>query len=329
MGFQGNEITGIRWLSCVNKSNEEIPPYAIMMLHDYSNRETRGYGAYEQDGQAVWYVNKCDALMEEHQNAACLFVNSNEPIPKGKPGRCTRDWPAQVAHDGSFDKLGPGMPCGPRKDSWFVWSTGTALACMGHNAGDKPAKKHTVWVSNERIASNAIWGSFRTDFSSFETGEQIYIANQSINNSTPTAELPPTLSDSGIGLEDGDVKILRASMRVMFNLTALIFADNSVPGGTSLSIRISHQRDGKTLGSYSSSRDQDIEKACSGGTSSVITLFVTKEMITIAGQFCDLRKGDTISLTNTSGVTITVGACNLEIIGIISGGFQVGTANNS
>ncbi len=136
-----------RWLSVVNRSDEQIPGFALLRLDRIINTHI---SQELLDGQAVYKVYKPDSDSEAMQNPAMLLVNGPTPIPPGKYGKATQDWPATVLHDGKEDGLPNGFPCGPKADSWYVWSGGAAFTAQTHDIArpvTAPADGvHTVWI---------------------------------------------------------------------------------------------------------------------------------------------------------------------------------------
>lgn len=140
----------IRWIPLKNmESSKTIPGHAIVYLD-----VTQGNDFFSQEAQddgVVFRGKQCDSVGEASQDPALFVVNGPTPIPPGQIGRCNQDWPAQVIHDGSDDRLPNGFTCGPRADTWEIYSTGNAFTCLSHDAcqavNNRPKGIHTVWIS--------------------------------------------------------------------------------------------------------------------------------------------------------------------------------------
>lgn len=149
----------IRWIPVRNMQDGKegrakltIPGFALMMLN-VADRD-RYFTQDREDGAVVFRVYRPDAEAQARQDPAMLIVNGPTPIPPGKDGKGTQDWPAQVLHNGAEDSLPNGVPCGPIADSFYVWSGLSAFTCQSHDicraAPGKENGIHTVWISPGR-----------------------------------------------------------------------------------------------------------------------------------------------------------------------------------
>jgi len=134
------------------ESRETIPGFALVALRP-SDRSAF-FTQDKEDEAVVWRVWKPDADSQARQDPALLMFNGPTPIPPGKDGKGTQDTPAQVLHDGGYDSLPNGVPCGPIADSWYVWSNLGAFTCQSHDicrgAAGAANGIHTVWVAPGR-----------------------------------------------------------------------------------------------------------------------------------------------------------------------------------
>src|SRR5438067_85095 len=136
--------TAIRWLSCRNATRpaETIPGFALMQIT----------GQEQVERQVVFDVARPDQFIEEAQNGAKLLFNGPTPILAGKFGAATQDFPARVLHELSDSGQSGhllGFPCGPRRDSWKVWSTGRAFSVVAADpsGASVPAGDELLWVT--------------------------------------------------------------------------------------------------------------------------------------------------------------------------------------
>src|SRR5947207_1254510 len=98
-----------RWLSCKNATSpaETIPGFALLQV----------VGQEEVERQVVYDVARPNLYIAQSQNPAHLLINGPTPIPAGRFGSATQDFPARVLHEKADAVLageGTGNTCGPR-----------------------------------------------------------------------------------------------------------------------------------------------------------------------------------------------------------------------
>lgn len=126
-----------------------IPGFALVMLDPEDGNDF--FTVDLKDEQAVFRGWQCTTLGATLADPAMFVVNGPTPIPPGRYGHCSQDWPLQVLHDGSGDRLPNGIPCGPVAGKWEVYSGRGPFTCQSHDPcrplEGRSAGVHTVWIS--------------------------------------------------------------------------------------------------------------------------------------------------------------------------------------
>lgn len=297
-------------------SGETIPGYGLVYL-DVDN----GAGWFGTQGgrdDVVFLVGKPNASAVDIQDPALLAVNGPIPIPPGRRGVVTQDWPAQVLHYGFQDGLPNGWQCGPKADSWGIWSGGTAFTCITHDQTDPVhsindgVDPHTVWIAAGR--KNGIIHTAARIAGTFAAGKQITFQN-----------LAPATNADGNGSgqapltsvnTNGQITIKKAGrFWIMFSG---VISSLTAREGNALRVRV-YKNDVAT--EYTAHRKQTI------GTSTGVECFYggppvyTEETVVIQGPL-DLKAGDVLTVKNAGSDTIVVSDC-------VFGCFEVGLARTA
>jgi hypothetical protein len=186
-----------RWLPAKNIGTKTIPGYAVCAL---DIMDGGGFWAVEMDkGSLVYRVTLPNVLAAAAEDPALLFINGPTAIPPGKNGHVTQDYPAQVLHDGGWDWLPNGIPCGPVSGEPAVWMGRGPFTCMSHD----PARAlvhgglHTVIVSvNQRNALT--FAETRAGGNACEPGEEIRLGSLQVApgwNEDPSYTLENAITD--------------------------------------------------------------------------------------------------------------------------------------
>lgn len=120
-----------RWRRWKNVSDTTCPAYGLV----YIARVETSSGLI-----ALGFMNSDDAIegtrpsssTSIHQSHILLAANGPLPVAPGKEGLLTQDWPARVLSQSPPDKMSAGKPCGPKADSWLLWSGGMAFDAGVH-----------------------------------------------------------------------------------------------------------------------------------------------------------------------------------------------------
>ncbi len=160
MSFPLNYNQAIRTFPCRNIGDEEIPPFGLVEIANFvkSNGEQDRFFSQEQTGHDIrWLVRRPTEETVAEGNPARFAFNMHIPIAKSRGskergiGVVTLDFPARVLHDGSTDGLPNGYDCGPRADSFSIWSDGSGFTCLSHDVSGAVSENatgiHTIFVA--------------------------------------------------------------------------------------------------------------------------------------------------------------------------------------
>lgn len=231
----GSSRGAVRWIPFVNKSGETIPSFGLIALANESQ-----FGR-TNDGMRIAY--KPSAIHESLQNPALHAFNDEKPVPPNGKGNCTSDFPAMALHDGTSDSLGPGAPCGPKANSWYVWSTGRAFLIEDHDptfavksgSGAQWDNLHSIWVGCHNSftfpGTGIVW---QTSSSStpLATGECLFknlIFDSETSIRFPGQVVLGTNVVDGFTVTDGGIFLSRAGW---YNGTVSATVRRTVQGGT-------------------------------------------------------------------------------------------------
>lgn len=274
----------IRWLSCKNITSpaETIPGFALMQVR----------GQEEVERQVVYGVAKPSGYIEASQNPAELMFNGPTPIPPGKFGAATQDFPARVLHERSESGgagIAMGAACGPRRDSWKAWSTGRAfnVVTVDTSGASVPAGDELLWVTRGKFDPAVYDAAFRVSLIETPSGGVI----------RPLVDFYRDPSSSGqpqgvyFGASGLDFTI-SGSYLVGFSLSLF---SNDAPRGGILAVGLFY--DGQAT-QYTAVRTQDIERDEYGAN-----ILTTIENVCQAGPL-RIAAGKTLELRNGCNYTI-------------------------
>lgn len=308
-----------RTFPCFNTTDETIPPYAIMLLRRPDKfKETKAAKNTDEvntfvcqhmrGGQIVWDVTKPNELSVSRQEAADFVFNGPVPIEPLGYGVCSQDWPCQVLHNGNGDRLRNGETCGPVKDRWYVLNSGSAFTCKSHDIGFPAGytEMHTVWVDRSTRHTLAARGRYPATALNLDADEYFTWG----------------VATLGLNVEIADtnwIKVKRDGLYLISFHGKLTSSDAA--RGDALAITLvkkpADDADGNAQDPedtpYVVGRDQDIEKACTGGTTSAADIQTTRENVSFVG-YESLSSGDSLSLKNTGSKKITVSNGMLTIM---------------
>jgi hypothetical protein len=301
----------LRWHSCENTTSEEIPPFACMQLKKPIDLNTTWLIDAEEDdwfcqdvdnGELIWFVSKCDKEGEARQNPSQFVFNGPTPIPprrggdrKRARGRCHQDYPAQVLHNGDLDSLPNWRKCGPARNTWQVWSGGSAFLNICHDVTVPigTGHMHTVWVTRGGIRAGG-HASVRLSTNQYTAGSWL------------------ATSGSGQNVDSENIEsqriVVRRSGMWKFGFQAKVTAGNTVPRGAELLLRLYKEgvpaSDGQ-IGALSSTiwegaREQDIEEDQYGGQ-----IFYSAENVAFSG-IENLLSGEALRIRNDSSHPLTI-----------------------
>lgn len=281
-----------RWMSFRNTSKETVPPYGLLALED---GDTGFLGNTKRGEQSVWLLKKPDEAAYADQDPARLFVNGPTPVPAGGYGVCTQDWPAQVLHNGAEDGLPNGYACGPKPDSWFVWSGGRAFTCVTHDrtwpVGVGPY--HTVWISSVRAdAATTLMATVgRGTTYTVESGKIV-----------PSNEVHDSLLLQFTKGDEAGKWVVSFPGIYLFGFQATIWSDSAARGSVlSLSLAVND-----TSTDWKAQRVQDIEVVdYEDDAYNPTELLTTQENVAATGLI-KLEEDDVVSVLNTSAYTLRV-----------------------
>ncbi len=131
-----------------NDSKEWCPGFGLIYL-DYNDGDNF-FTTDLRDGQVVWKGKKPNKEAATYQDPARHRINGPEPVGPGMYGRCTTVFPSQALHDCPNDRLENFSTCGPKDDSWYIWSTGYAFTIISHDACkaiDTKDHVRTIWIT--------------------------------------------------------------------------------------------------------------------------------------------------------------------------------------
>lgn len=273
-----------RWLSCKNVTSpaETIPGFALMQVT----------GQDEVERQVVYHVARPDLYIEQSQNPALLLVNGPTPIPAGRFGSATQDFPARVLHEKSdaSDAVAGAFPtCGPRRNSWKAWSTGRAfdLIAVDKSGASVPEGDELLWVTRGKFDPAVYAAAFRVSLVAIEPGGVI----------APLADLyrDPISDGQPQGVYFGTSGLeftVSGSYLVGFSMSLF---SSSAPRGGLLAVGLYY--DGAAT-QYTAARTQDIERDEYG-----VNLLTTIENVCQAGPL-RIAAGKKLELRNASNYPI-------------------------
>jgi hypothetical protein len=128
-----NPFEQIRWFLGKNMTSETIPPRACCGLAHSGEPIVKGMTgaitAIDDDSDIpYWNLFKPDLYHERCQSPSCVVFNGPEPIPPGKKGRVTQDYPAAaLCHAANGD----GIAIGPIAGKWFLGRWRDAFRSVG------------------------------------------------------------------------------------------------------------------------------------------------------------------------------------------------------
>ena len=245
-------------------------------------------GQDEVERQVVYGVARPDAALAESQNPALLLINGPTPIPAGKFGSATQDFPARVLHETSDDGStleAASRSCGPRQDSWKAWRTGRAFAIVGldPSGASVPVGDELLWVTREAAEPPVYDAAFRNSLSEIQPGDPIAPLADYYRDPASTGQ-PSGVFATATGL----YSTLSGSYLVGFSLSLY---SNSAPRGAQLVVRLYY--DGQPT-QYGAVRVQDIERDEYG-----VNLLTTLENVCQAGPL-QIAAGKTLELRSES-----------------------------
>lgn len=292
----------IRWFTVRNMSSETMPGFAIayqdiLQGEQFISQEKR-------DGQVVILLKKPDINAAGMANPGVMWANGPTPIPPGEYGKGHQDWPAQILHNGGENKLPNGHTCGPRDDSWYIWSSGLGFTCQSHDAtrairGDENAI-HTVWLSPFLAAGTTAHGAV-TGGGTVQAGDAV-----------PVSTALGTDIPKGIGRIDKGYQALNDGTWLVM-VSGTVSSTAAEEGDIlSITVKIGKAVDGKLTSNGAETyltghRIQTIDTEGSdenpfyGGAA-----IFTAENIAFSGPIT-LKKDEALLVENTSGSSIILG----------------------
>jgi len=310
----------IRWWSCENTTDEDIPPFALMQLKKPLDLKTAWQLNLEEDpetcqlsdaGEVVWYVSKCDDEAAERQEPAQFVFNGPTPIPRRRPnvnsrlfrGRCHQEYPAQVL-GATFDSW---QTCGPRSGNWHLNSgvTRSAFVKISRDAANPTSggTLNTIWVRPGRVDLTTMSQHTITGM-----GPDTYMP---LVNSAFAPKFPdPTAMTPGYQVVGGgqvgvDVP-LTGTYAFGFNCS-LRGNDAAIPNGATLIIALYKQLDDDmdehfTGHSVIRREDQEIDQYGN-------VLYQSQENVAMTGLI-GMLAGESVALKNVSAYAIIVSRAN-------------------
>lgn len=277
-------FSSIRWLSCKNATSpaETIPGFALM----------RVTGQEEVERQVVYSVARPDLYIEQSQNPAQLLFNGPTPIPPGRYGSATQDFPARVLHeksDSSDSVVGLRGTCGPRRNSWKAWSTGRAfdLISVDKSGASVAEGDELLWVTRGKLDPAVYDAAFRVSLVEIPSGGVIAPLADAYRD--PNSDgLPQGVYFGTSGLEF----TVSGSYLVGFSLSLF---SGSAPRGSLLAVGLYYD---DLATQYTAVRTQDIERDEYG-----VNLLTTLENVCQAGPL-RIAAGKKLELRNSSNYPI-------------------------
>lgn len=169
-----NPDQSMRWIPIKNMTSETIPAFACFSTQAF-NRDAGGGWTYEKKkGRLYMRVFKPAEYHEQVQLPAFHGFNGPSPIPPGKFGVGTRDFPCRALFDGKNYQATAVSLLGPKKDSWYLRTGGNCFVSNGvdpsfpvlkdYSGSRKTESIHTMWIFDSRyqLPDNGVVATLNT-----------------------------------------------------------------------------------------------------------------------------------------------------------------------
>lgn len=155
-----NPDQSMRWIPIKNMTSETIPAFACFATQAFNGDAGGGWTYEKKNGQLYMRVFKPSEYHEQVQLPAFHGFNGPSPIPPGKFGVGTRDFPCRALFDGKTYQATTVSLLGPKKDSWYLRTGGTCFVSndldpsypilKDYSGSRKSESIHAMWIFDAR-----------------------------------------------------------------------------------------------------------------------------------------------------------------------------------